>query len=56
MLNGAKVIDNQLIEGCTGGGLQADDMSPGPILLQGDHTAVKYRNIRLRPVKLTAGN
>lgn len=56
VLNGAKVIDNQLIEGCTGGGLQADDMSPGPILLQGDHTAVKYRNIRLRPVKLTGGN
>ncbi|MHC4875898.1 MAG: 3-keto-disaccharide hydrolase [Planctomycetota bacterium] len=51
VLNGEKVIDNQLLEGCTGGGLQADDTQPGPIFLQGDHTAVRYRNIRLRPVK-----
>lgn len=50
VLNGEKVIDNQLLEGCTGGGIQANDTLPGPIFLQGDHTSVKYRTIRLRPV------
>lgn len=49
-LNGQTVIDNELLEGCTGGGLQANDTLPGPIFLQGDHTAVRYRNIVLRPV------
>ncbi len=49
-LNGDKVIDNRPIEGCTGGGLSADDTKPGPIFLQGDHTSVQYRNIVLRPV------
>lgn len=51
VLNGEKVTDNQLLEGCTGGGIQANDSLPGPIFLQGDHTAVKYRTIRLRPVR-----
>ena len=50
VLNGETVIDNQLLEGCTGGGIQSNDTLPGPIFLQGDHTAVRYRNIRLRPV------
>jgi hypothetical protein len=50
VLNGAKVIDNQPVIGCTGGGLSADDTKPGPIFLQGDHTSVKYRNIVLYPV------
>ena len=50
VLNGEKVIDNQLLEGCTGGGIQANDTLPGPIFLQGNHTAVRYRTIRLRPV------
>lgn len=50
-LNGEVVIDNQPLEGCTGGGISADDTRPGPILLQGDHTSVRYRNIILRPRK-----
>ncbi len=50
VLNGQTVIDNRPIIGCTGGGISADDTRPGPILLQGDHTSVKYRNIVLRPV------
>jgi hypothetical protein len=49
-LNGEKVIDNALLAGCTGGGIQSHDDRPGPILLQGDHTSVRYRNIHLRPV------
>jgi len=49
-LNGKRVIDNEPLVGCTGGGINADDTVPGPIFLQGDHTSVQYRNIVLRPV------
>ena len=50
VLNGERVIDNQPVEGCTGGALKSDVTQPGPIYLQGDHTAVQYRNLTLRPV------
>jgi hypothetical protein len=50
ILNGKKIIDNQPLPGCTGGALWADDMRPGPIYLQGDHTSVEYRNMVLRPI------
>lgn len=50
ILNGKKVIDNEPIAGCTNGALHADETIPGPLYLQGDHTAVSYRNIVLRPV------
>ena len=53
ILNGKKVIDNQPILGCTNGALHADETIPGPLYLQGDHTAVSYRNIVLRPVVKT---
>ncbi len=36
-------------EGCTRSGLDGPDR-PGPILLQGDHGPVAYRNIRIRPL------
>ena len=51
VLNGVTVIDNQPLAGCTGGALWADEFKPGPIYLQGDHTGVMYRNIRLSPVE-----
>jgi hypothetical protein len=50
ILNGKNIIDNQPITGCTGGALWSDVSRPGPILLQGDHTGITYRNIVLRPV------
>ncbi|MEM7145324.1 MAG: DUF1080 domain-containing protein [Verrucomicrobiota bacterium] len=50
VLNGKMVIDNQPVIGPTGGAIYTDPASPGPIYLQGDHTAVKYRNIYLAPV------
>lgn len=50
VLNGRKVIDNQPLPGCTNGALHADETIPGPLYLQGDHTAVSYRNIVLTPV------
>jgi hypothetical protein len=50
ILNGQKIIDNQPVLGCTGGALTSDESKPGPLMLQGDHTNIDYRNIVLRPV------
>jgi len=50
VLNGKTIIDNQPVDGCTGGALWADQFRPGPIYLQGDHGPVSYRNMVLRPV------
>lgn len=50
VLNGVKVIDNQPVIGPTAGAIRTDPTAPGPIYLQGDHTAVKYRDIYLAPV------
>ncbi len=50
VLNGVKVIDNQPVNGPTGGAIHTDPTTPGPIHLQGDHTSVMYRNIYLAPV------
>jgi len=50
VLNGKTIIDNQPLLGVTGGALTADEFSPGPIFLQGDHGKVKYRNIVLTPI------
>ena len=51
VLNGTKIIDNQPALGVTGGALTADEFSPGPIYLQGDHGRVLYRDIVLIPVE-----
>lgn len=50
ILNGTKIINNQPVLGVTGGALSPDEFQPGPIYLQGDHKAVEYRNLVLRPV------
>jgi len=49
-LNGKKIIVNQPVKGVTGGALTSDQFSPGPILLQGDHGKVSYRNFVLTPI------
>jgi len=49
-LNGKMIIDNEPLLGCTGGAMWSDQFRPGPIYLQGDHTAVNYRNIVLTPI------
>ena len=44
--NGVTTIDQQEIEGITGGALDADEGLPGPFYIQGDHTGgLKFRNI-----------
>lgn len=50
-LNGKKVQDNILIEGITGGALDANEADPGPIMLQGDHEKVWYRKVVVTPIK-----
>jgi hypothetical protein len=50
VLNGQRIIDNQPVLGCTGGALTSDETQPGPIMLQGDHTTIDYRNMVLTPV------
>jgi hypothetical protein len=50
ILNGQKIIDNQPVLGCTGGAMTSDESKPGPLMLQGDHTNIDYRNIVIRPV------
>ncbi|MGE0439323.1 MAG: family 16 glycoside hydrolase [Gemmatimonadales bacterium] len=48
-LNGETIIDRAEIPGITGGALDSDEGAPGPLMLQGDHTGVSYRNIRIEP-------
>ena len=49
-LNGQVVIDNQKIAELTGGALPGGVDDPGPLMLQGDHGKVWYRNIKVRPL------
>jgi hypothetical protein len=51
VLNGKTIIADQTIPGITGGALDSDEGAPGPIYLQGDHTAVEYRKIVITPVR-----
>ena len=50
ILNGKTIVDNQPLLGVTGGALSADQFSPGPIYLQGDHGKVMFRNLVLHPI------
>lgn len=45
--NGKTIIHNQIIPGITGGAINSKEGTPGPILLQGDHGPVEYRNITI---------
>ncbi|UCF38359.1 MAG: DUF1080 domain-containing protein [Acidobacteriota bacterium] len=49
VVNGETTIDGQLIPGITGGALDVNETEPGPIMLQGDHGTVYYRNVVLTP-------
>lgn len=51
VLNGVTIIQSLEIPGITGGALDSDEGEPGPIMLQGDHTGVRYRNIRVVPAR-----
>ena len=49
--NGKTIICDQIIPGITGGALDSSEGEPGPILLQGDHGPIEFRNIVITPVK-----
>ncbi|BFG71038.1 DUF1080 domain-containing protein [Sediminibacterium sp. KACHI17] len=49
--NGKAIIVDQIIPGITGGALDSKEGEPGPIMLQGDHGPIEYRNIILTPAK-----
>jgi hypothetical protein len=50
--NGQTVIDNQEIPGITGGAVDSDEASPGPIYLQGSEKGhVAFRNIIITPAE-----
>lgn len=49
--NGKMIICNQQIPGITGGAIDSKEGTPGPLLLQGDHGPIEYRNIVLTPAK-----
>ncbi|HKW11927.1 MAG TPA: DUF1080 domain-containing protein [Gemmatimonadaceae bacterium] len=49
--NGKRVICDQEIPGITGGAIDSKEGEPGPLLLQGDHGPVEFRNIIITPSK-----
>lgn len=49
-LNGKKIHDNIVIEGITGGALDAREDQPGPIMIQGDHEKVWFRRVVVTPI------
>jgi 3-keto-disaccharide hydrolase len=51
ILNGTTIIANQEIPGITGGAIDSNEATPGPIMLQGDHGPVEFRKIIVRPAK-----
>jgi hypothetical protein len=51
VLNGKTVIDHAEIPGITGGALDSDEGAAGPLMLQGDHGKVTFRNIVITPAQ-----
>jgi hypothetical protein len=47
--NGIEVISNRPIPGITGGSLDSNEGTPGPIMLQGDHGPIEFRKIVITP-------
>lgn len=49
--NGKTIIWNQSIPGITGDALDSNEGTPGPIMLQGDHGEVQFRNMTIQVPK-----
>ncbi|MGH7237842.1 MAG: 3-keto-disaccharide hydrolase [Candidatus Saccharimonadales bacterium] len=49
--NGTKVICDEEIPGITGGAINSNEGEPGPILIQGDHGPIDFRNIIITPAR-----
>ena len=48
--NGETIHENVEVAGVTRGAMLADEAATGPLLLQGDHGPVAYRNVVLTPI------
>ncbi|MBN8651684.1 MAG: DUF1080 domain-containing protein [Cytophagales bacterium] len=49
--NGITIISNQEIPGITGGAIDNKENEPGPLMFQGDHGPIDFRNIVITPAK-----
>lgn len=49
--NNKPIIVNQEIPGITGGAIDSKEGEPGPVMMQGDHGPIEYRNIIITPIK-----
>jgi hypothetical protein len=56
VLNGKKIVDDEPIPGITGGALDSDEGADGPLMLQGDHGKIAYRNIVITPAGRTGAS
>jgi hypothetical protein len=50
-LNRKTIICNREIPGITGGAINSREGEPGPLLIQGDHGPIEYRNIVITPAE-----
>ena len=48
--NGKRVHDNAILPAMTGGALDNDELAPGPIMIQGDHSRVSFRKMVVTPI------
>jgi hypothetical protein len=53
-LNGKSIVSG-VVDGVTGGALSPFEEAPGPLMLQGDHGKVRFRNIVVTPRRVRAG-
>ena len=51
VLNDTTIVDSQEIPGVTGGALDSAEHLPGPLMLQGDHGAIEFRNLTIAPAR-----
>lgn len=51
VMNGKTLLENAEIPGITGGAINSREGEPGPIMLQGDHGAIEYRNVVVTPAR-----
>ena len=49
VLNGVTIHENVEPKGPTGGGIRGNEAALGPIMFQGDHGPVAFRNIKITP-------
>jgi len=51
VLNNTTIIDNEIIPGITGGAIDSLEAAAGPLMLQGDHGKISFRNVTVTPPK-----